>query len=353
MPSDVRKRLEAFQRFLSLRYSWAEERFSILTRIILVFIYGIYISLVLKREAPANLILTFIAVGTYISLQFFLLFHARKKGFSLSRLILSGIADIMIITYGVEQELLYTDHFPFSFWIYFLVIIGNSFRYSPVLGLFFGVISLLTFTLVTILVYGRTGSLILSMSPISGLLGLLLITLYIIIYSFQFLTELYTDPLTGLRNRGFLKEIMRTSPEKYKALLLLDVNDFKKINDTYGHLAGDMVLVKVAETLREALRGEDVVIRWGGDEFLILIPGETDIDKLIKRIKERFDGLFIEYNGKRIPLKISLGGSEVEWEEGFDLTESAVDTIFTEAIKRADEAMYSDKAKEKNANQGD
>jgi diguanylate cyclase (GGDEF)-like protein/PAS domain S-box-containing protein len=91
--------------------------------------------------------------------------------------------------------------------------------------------------------------------------------------------EAYLDPLTGIANRRFgelcLRQLVEVSPQLQKpgALLFLDVDHFKEVNDSLGHLAGDAVLRAVAQTLRNAVRSNDLVCRWGGEEFLILLAG--------------------------------------------------------------------------------
>lgn len=95
-----------------------------------------------------------------------------------------------------------------------------------------------------------------------------------------------TDGLTGLYNHRqfsqmFREEMARTARyQKPLSLIMFDIDDFKKFNDTYGHPNGDKVLVVVANTLREALRGCDVAFRYGGEEFIAILP-ETDIDKAL------------------------------------------------------------------------
>ncbi|MFC7534131.1 putative bifunctional diguanylate cyclase/phosphodiesterase [Actinoplanes sp. GCM10030250] len=85
------------------------------------------------------------------------------------------------------------------------------------------------------------------------------------------------DSLTGLANRAHFSEAMLDGPDDV-AVLLIDLDDFKTVNDTMGHAAGDALLVTVAQRLREAVRGNDVVARLGGDEFAVLLPGAGPAD---------------------------------------------------------------------------
>ncbi len=126
-----------------------------------------------------------------------------------------------------------------------------------------------------------------------------------------------TDALTGLHNRGWLddafdREIKRSERDQLPlALIMIDVDDFKNYNDAYGHLAGDKVLVSVADAIRSPLRPNDLVARFGGEEFAVLLP-ETTVDnariiaeRLRKRVSETDPG---ELDGKVLPkATISLG----------------------------------------------
>lgn len=91
------------------------------------------------------------------------------------------------------------------------------------------------------------------------------------------------DPLTDLYNRRYFTEIsesfFKLSARKKSdlAIIILDADNFKRINDTYGHKAGDKVLIKLAETIREHVRKSDVICRYGGEEFIVLLP-ETGLE---------------------------------------------------------------------------
>lgn len=127
------------------------------------------------------------------------------------------------------------------------------------------------------------------------------------------------DPLTGLHNRRFLdealgKELARAARYGHPlAIVMVDIDDFKKINDTYGHLVGDRALQRVAKALRENLRQADGIFRWGGEEFLLILP-ETDENgarRMIKRFQEPFGPL-----AEHPPVRLSLGYAVWDPREG-------------------------------------
>ncbi|MFW2440339.1 MAG: diguanylate cyclase [Arenicellales bacterium] len=153
----------------------------------------------------------------------------------------------------------------------------------------------------------------------------------------------YSDPLTGLPNRrAFLQSMEKTLAECarhhiHAALILIDLDEFKAINDSYGHDAGDEVLIEIGQRLIKGMRKEDVVSRIGGDEFIVLIKQLNDAnDKAEKEaltFAEKINIILAEplkYKDKLIQLDSSLG-----------VTLLGSDTYKIEAeIRKADVAMY-------------
>jgi len=145
------------------------------------------------------------------------------------------------------------------------------------------------------------------------------------------------DALTGLFNRRrFEEELERhvAYGRRYGtdgALLLLDLDDFKRVNDGYGHRAGDRVLTSVAGVLRQRLRESDVLARFGGDEFAVLMPhgSRDEAAELAALLAEAISGEVETPDG---PLHASVGFAVFE-----------EDTTSDGILSRADDAMYADK----------
>ncbi len=127
--------------------------------------------------------------------------------------------------------------------------------------------------------------------------------------------KLKKDPLTGLLSRRFLlpifEDVLELSmyTEMPFSVALIDLDDFKKINDTYGHLVGDCVLRNVARIIRKILRKSDYVFRYGGEEFLVLLPS-TDLEdavKILDKLRRTIENTELECEGNRIKVTASIG----------------------------------------------
>jgi len=172
------------------------------------------------------------------------------------------------------------------------------------------------------------------------------------IYSLKLIYTLreasYKDPLTGAVNRRFLTEVMTSldeslleevvglSVEKSEqvGLLFVDLDGFKSFNDSYGHVAGDTRLSEVAKLMSQSLKGQGFVTRYGGDEFLVVIPGATD--ERINDIRETIESGVALFNQTFSSepcwtMKLSVGVALGDW------------TAFEHLIHRADKEMYTAK----------
>jgi diguanylate cyclase (GGDEF)-like protein len=144
------------------------------------------------------------------------------------------------------------------------------------------------------------------------------------------------DPLTGLYNRRFAEqrlaaEVARSERRGHPlTVLTLDLNNFKEINDTYGHPAGDQVLQEFASRLNKVVRGSDLAVRLGGDEFLVVLP-ECTLEQL-KLVLERLSSFELDWQGQKIPVTFSAGWKDYEMGDRPE-----------EMLARADEALYTSK----------
>lgn len=155
-----------------------------------------------------------------------------------------------------------------------------------------------------------------------------------------FNAEARTDILTGLKNRrAFNEEVSRQFAQRqrqgiYFSVIMLDVDQFKKLNDLHGHLSGDIVLRSVGEVLSTTLREMDIVCRFGGDEFAVICPGSKLHEAAIaaERVRQAVANKSISLKQSAVQVTVSLGVAEVANAE-----------IAESLIQRADDALYAAK----------
>ena len=156
----------------------------------------------------------------------------------------------------------------------------------------------------------------------------------------ELLTLARTDPLTGLLNRRGLGEVLDRETARARrtgeplSLVIIDLDRFKGLNDTYGHVAGDTALRAVADLLSEGMRTSDVAGRWGGDEFALVFPGLTA--SKAHEVVDRLRATFTHPSHRPVPWRVSFSAGVA------DLAGAAADT--ETLMARADTALYVAKA---------
>ncbi|AWA37091.1 hypothetical protein DBV33_00260 [Pseudomonas fluorescens] len=145
------------------------------------------------------------------------------------------------------------------------------------------------------------------------------------------------DPLTGLPNRAAWTERLEQEIAQWQqhgntlSLAMLDLDHFKRINDNYGHLAGDKVLKIIATVLRKRMRGNDFIARFGGEEFVLLLPATSPAvgAKLLETLRAAIEACPFHFKGERVTITVSMGLATFRAGEHSDLV-----------LKRADQALY-------------
>lgn len=138
--------------------------------------------------------------------------------------------------------------------------------------------------------------------------------------------ELYFDSLTNIHNRRILENL-----SDFDSIIMGDIDHFKKINDSYGHLKGDEVLMAIGELLNKNIRDTDIVCRWGGEEFVILLKNCTDQEAYNKAI----------YLKEKISELKELFGFEITM--SFGISNFLFEKPMKNAIEEADKALYKSK----------
>ena len=158
-------------------------------------------------------------------------------------------------------------------------------------------------------------------------------------------TTAMTDFVTGLANRRSMMQRIKGEAARLKrnegraTLVIADIDDFKKVNDTYGHDCGDVVLKEVSDWMKSVLREGDVLARWGGEEFLFMLP-DTDVadgQVVAEKIRKLIETRIFSCQEKTFSVTLTFGVAELDQELGFDAS-----------IKQADEALYKGKKLLKN-----
>ncbi|MEI6602726.1 MAG: diguanylate cyclase [Clostridia bacterium] len=161
----------------------------------------------------------------------------------------------------------------------------------------------------------------------------------------QYRKEASEDALTGISNRRSLELALSAKMEEFKtfqipfAVAFIDIDDFKKVNDKYGHEVGDQVLKVVAKTIDESERKHDMIGRWGGEEFLAVLTnvGPEDVAHVSERMRFLVERSVIRSESQEVSVTISIGVTEVQQGD-------TVDSI----VQRADKLMYQSKLQGKN-----
>jgi diguanylate cyclase (GGDEF)-like protein len=154
------------------------------------------------------------------------------------------------------------------------------------------------------------------------------------------------DSLTGLYNRGYFEDCLSgeiSRARRYNtefSILFLDLDDFKQVNDTMGHLAGDFVLKKVSNLIINEKREEDVVARYGGEELVVILPETNKVNTIIKaeRIRKKIQDMPLIFDGKKIKISVSGGIAAFPQDAG----------EANKLIHCADQALYRAKSEGKN-----
>jgi len=152
-----------------------------------------------------------------------------------------------------------------------------------------------------------------------------------------------TDALTGLYNKRYIDDfaemefVQAQRENTLISLAIVDLNNFKNINDQLGHVEGDKVLQDIAEIIRNNIRSYDICARYGGDQFLILLPGtrEDQARKQIIRLNEKFDNFALKYQESKFSVSIGIADSS--------------DRNFRDVLKMADKDLYPNKMNKKGA----
>lgn len=323
--------------------SWTEQILQFVTRFVFVLLGFAYFNLaggeppIWVNRDQVNTVFT-----AYVIWNAALLLHAWRQHHSPTRLRIAMWGDILGISFCVLAD---PNATPISAMVYLMIVLGNGMRYGmqafleALAGCFLLAVATLGIR------YTVLGQQILASSLFLYTIGgLILIYAYLLMgrveASRRTLEESSRrDPLTTLTNRGALLEVADLLLEPVRrgqgrlVVMFADLDRFKIVNDTLGHSEGDRVLCQVSKLLRESIRETDVVARYGGDEFVILLR-EADLHQA-ERVAERIQNNLAQWSdrgGADISVSIGLGEAPRHG------------TQLPALIQRVDEALYAAKA---------
>jgi diguanylate cyclase (GGDEF)-like protein len=303
-------------------------------------ILGTAVIIFMLLGAPTGEWMTYVFTCFFIITTVILVHTHLYKGDFPARIIAGQLCDMtaltVILSFGGPEAAI-------SYCIYLWVIVGNGFRYGFYYLITITVIACISFgyVILTVPFWQQQGHLS---------FGLWLTLLVVPAYLFGLLKRLeiatnrlnklsLRDGLTGLYNRRALDEQMEHEFERLSrepspfGLLLLDIDHFKLINDSHGHLAGDQVLQQIAHVITESCRRVDFVSRYGGEEFALLAPGLCDTDikpPLAERIRRAVEDASINIGDRSIHVTVSIGVAY--WDKSFE--------DYGRWLNAADRAMY-------------
>ena len=267
---------------------------------------------------------------------------------------------IELLTHGIAASYYLGLESGFYYYIYFLAITPFfTLSYSPQIRVLrlIGIVFISIF--LNIYLNNHIPPIVLNETLLSFMGN---VNLFVFLFTASVLSYLYTlnsntyqkrllhysiiDPLTELYNRRYLmnraEQEMAQSLREHKdiSLLVIDIDNFKNINDTYGHTAGDQVIIKVAQTLMSTMRPENIIARWGGEEFVILLPNcnAKDLEKIASRLLSAIRKEITTYKKQEILITVTIGGATLD-----EKKES-----FSQFISKADKALYKGKENGKN-----
>ena len=170
---------------------------------------------------------------------------------------------------------------------------------------------------------------------LSGIFVFILILYFLVYKEYQ---KTYFDPLTKVYNRAFLNKIEKGINLDDYAVAMIDLDYFKNINDLYGHEVGDRVLKNVAQTVAKYIKPDDILIRYGGEEFLLMMKKNKNTKKLIRNIHKIIENTPVQERNFNIRITASIGVNEL----------CNLDNTLSEAIKKADIKLYQAKTQGRN-----